>query len=78
MDDLGLINKEVKGLIFKINDYRVAQAHIKKGDKLREPTKENWDLFSKISIEVHSKLSSQLMLTDIDLREKVKKIVTIG
>jgi len=72
--DLGLIDKETTGLIFRVNDYRVAQAHIKKGDLLREPSKENWDTFQQISTEIHSKMASKIMTTDTELKKKVAKI----
>lgn len=72
--DLGLIDGKIKGLIYKINDYRVAQAHIKKNDSLRAPSKENWDAFQRISIEVHSKLASKIIMTDDELKRKVASL----
>jgi hypothetical protein len=75
VENLGLIDKEIRGLAFKVNDYRLAQAHIKKNDPLREPSKENWDIFGRISTEAHSKLASKIMMTDIDLKRRVAKVV---
>jgi len=75
VEDLGLIDREIKGLIFRVNDYRLAQAHIKKNDPLREPSKENWDTFQRISTEAHSKLASKIMMTDIDLKRRVARVV---
>lgn len=72
---MGLIDREVIGKIYKVNDYRVAQAHIKKNDPLREPSKENWDAFQQISTEAQSKLASKIMMTDADLRGRVVKVV---
>ncbi|EKD53572.1 MAG: hypothetical protein ACD_61C00010G0001 [uncultured bacterium] len=73
--DMGLIDNVIKSKIFRVNDYRKAQAHIKKDDPLREPSKNNWDIFQQISTDIHSKLSSKIMLTDADLRNRVAKII---
>jgi len=75
VEELGLIDREIKGLIFRVNDYRLAQAHIKKNDPLRIPNKENWDTFQRISTEAHSKLASKLMMTDADLKRRVSRVV---
>jgi len=76
--DLSLIDEKIKGLIYGVNDYRVAQAHIKKNDPLREPSKNNWDKFQRISIEVHSKLSSKIMMTDSKLKRRVAKLTKLN
>lgn len=73
--ELGLIDGKIEGLIYRVNDYRVAQAHIKKNDSLREPSKENWDTFQRISTEAHSKLASKIMMTDSELKRKVARLV---
>lgn len=75
VEDLDLIDKQTKGLIHRVNEYRVAQAHIKKNDPLREPSKQNWEIFQRISTKVHSKLSSKIMMTDSELKQRVAKIV---
>lgn len=75
LTELSIIDKDLKGLIFQVNDYRLAQAHIKRNDPLREPNKENWDKFQKFSTEVHSRLSTMLMKTDKDLKKKVLLLV---
>lgn len=73
--DLGLIDGKIEGLIYGVNNYRVAQAHIKRNDPLREPSKENLDKFQRISTEAHSKLASKIMMTDAGLKERVAEIV---
>lgn len=75
VEDLGLIGREIKGLIYRVNDYRVAQAHIKKNDPLRKPNRENWDTFQLISTEAHSKLATKIMMTDIELKRKVARLI---
>ncbi len=71
---LDLIDSKIEKLIFQVNDYRIAQAHIKKDDPLREPNKQNREVYQRISTEVHSKLSSKIMLTDSNLKQRVTKI----
>ena len=78
LEGLKLIDKKLKGLIFKVNNYRVAQSHIKRADPLREPTEENFRSFQESSTKVHSLLASKIMMTDRDLKEKVRKIVNQG
>jgi len=73
--DLGLIDRKIIGLIYLVNDYRVAQAHIKKNDQLRVPSRENWDTFQRISTEAHSKLASKIMMTDMKLKRKIAKLI---
>lgn len=72
---MGLIDGKIEGLIYGVNNYRVAQAHIKRNDPLREPSKENLDKFQRISTEAHSKLASKIMMTDAGLKERVAEIV---
>jgi len=76
LEELKLINQKEKGVIFKVNDYRVAQSHIKKNDPLRNSDQKNWDKFQEYSINAYSLLASKIMLTDSDLREKVKQTLT--
>lgn len=75
VENLDLIDREVAGLIFRVNDYRVAQAHIKKNDPLRDPRKENWDIFQRISTEAHAKIASRIIMTDSDLKGRVARLV---
>ena len=74
VENLRLIDGEVISQIYEVNNYRVAQAHIKKDDPLREPSRENWDKFQRISTKAHSNLASKIIMTDIDLKRKVAKL----
>jgi hypothetical protein len=76
LEELDLIDKDIKGLIFKVNDYRVAQSHIKKDDPLRKPTGDNWNDYQECSTKAHSKIASKIMLTDSELRDKVEKLIS--
>lgn len=51
---LGLVDERVKKTIFKINEFRVAQAHLKKDDPLRSPSVQNWAAFNDLCVEVFS------------------------
>lgn len=73
---LKLIDEEIKSLIYQINDFRIAQAHIKKDDPFRIPSKENWAKYQEISTKALSLLSSKIILSNSELCEKVKKIIT--
>lgn len=75
IESLKLIDSKSVGLFYKVNDYRVAQSHLKKNDPLREPSKENWEKFQLISTEAHSKLASKIMFTDRELKKRVAKLV---
>lgn len=74
-EDLELIEEKIVKMSFKVNDYRVAQAHIKKTNSLRDPTKENIENFQKISTEAHAELSQRVMIFDKNLREKITEII---
>lgn len=78
LEELKLIDKKLKGLIFKVNDYRVAQSHIKRGDPFREPSEKNFKSFQESSTKAHSSLASKIMMTDSDLKKKVRKLVDKG
>lgn len=73
---LGLIDKDLRSKIFQVNDFRLAQAHIKKDDPLRQPTPENWKLFQEISTQAHSAIASRIMVADATLRNKVMKMIS--
>ncbi|MCG2685976.1 hypothetical protein L6258_01230 [Candidatus Parcubacteria bacterium] len=78
LEELKLVDKELRGLIFKVNAYRVAQSHIKQGDPRREPTEKNFKLFQEFSTEAHAVLASKIMIADSDLQKRVRKISNQG
>ena len=74
LSGLGLL-KKIESEICTINNFRVAQAHIKKNDPLREPSKENWDNFNKCKEKVFHKLLNEIILRDGRFKEKLEKLM---
>lgn len=75
LQDVGLIDKKGSSIIFKVNSYRLAQAHLKKNDPLRNPDKDNDEKFQKISIEAHALVAKKMLFIDKSLKERLMQIV---